>query len=35
MHQQALIAKDLSQTQTTEPSALTNVIDMFSGYNTP
>lgn len=35
MHQQALIAKDLSQAQTTEPSALTNVIDMFSGYNTP
>jgi hypothetical protein len=35
MQQQALIAKDLSQTQTTDPSALTNVIDMFSGYNTP
>ena len=35
IHQQALIAKDLSQAQTTEPSALTNVIDMFSGYNTP
>jgi hypothetical protein len=35
VHQQALIAKDLSQAKTTDPSALTNVIDMFSGYNTP
>lgn len=31
----AQTAKDLSQAQTTEPSALTNVIDMFSGYNSP
>ena len=35
MQQQAVIAKDLSQAKTTDPSALTNVIDMFSGYNTP
>jgi len=35
IQQQAVIAKDLAQAQTTEPSALTNVIDMFSGYNTP
>jgi hypothetical protein len=27
--------KNLSQAQTSQPSALTNVIDMFSGYNTP
>lgn len=31
----AQTAKDLSQAKTTEPSALTNVIDMFSGYNSP
>ena len=31
----AQTAKNLSQAQTSEPSALTNVIDMFSGYNTP
>jgi hypothetical protein len=35
MQQNAQTVKDLSQAQTTEPSALTNVIDMFSGYNTP
>ena len=33
--QQARISKDLASAKTTEPSALTNVIDMFSGYNTP
>ncbi len=33
--QSAVAAKDLAAAQTTEPSALTNVIDMFSGYNTP
>jgi len=27
--------KNLAGAQTAEPSALTNVIDMFSGYNTP
>jgi hypothetical protein len=31
----AQTAKDLSQAQTSEPSALTNVIGMFSGYNSP
>lgn len=31
----AQTAKNLSQAQTSEPSALTNVIDMFSGYNSP
>ena len=35
MQQNAETVKNLSQAQTTEPSALTNVIDMFSGYNTP
>jgi hypothetical protein len=35
MMQSAVAAKDLAAAQTTEPSALTNVIDMFSGYNTP
>lgn len=35
MQQNAQTVRDLSQAQTTEPSALTNVIDMFSGYNTP
>ena len=35
MQQNAQTVSDLSQAQTTEPSALTNVIDMFSGYNTP
>lgn len=29
----AQTAKNLSQAQTSEPSALTNVMDMFSGYN--
>lgn len=33
--QQAKISKDLAAAKTNEPSALTNVIDMFSGYNTP
>lgn len=33
--QQAKIQKDLASAKTSEPSALTNVIDMFSGYNTP
>ena len=33
--QQAKIQKDLAAAKTSEPSALTNVIDMFSGYNTP
>lgn len=33
--QQARISKDLASAKTNEPSALTNVIDMFSGYNTP
>lgn len=35
MQQQASTAKDLAAAKTAEPSALTNVIDMFSGYNTP
>ena len=35
MQQNAQTVRDLSQAQTTEPSALTNVIDMYSGYNTP
>lgn len=35
MAQNAATVRDLSQAQTTEPSALTNVIDMYSGYNTP
>lgn len=35
MAQGAQTAKNLSQAQTSEPSALTNVIDMFSGYNSP
>jgi hypothetical protein len=35
IQQQAVIAKDLAAAKTAEPSALTNVIDMFSGYNTP
>jgi hypothetical protein len=33
--QSAVAAKDLAAAKTAEPSALTNVIDMFSGYNTP
>lgn len=33
--QSASAAKDLAAAKTAEPSALTNVIDMFSGYNTP
>lgn len=35
MQQSAGIQKDLSAAKTSEPSALTNVIDMYSGYNTP
>jgi hypothetical protein len=35
MMQSAATAKDLAAAKTAEPSALTNVIDMFSGYNTP
>jgi len=35
MMQSAVAAKDLAAAKTAEPSALTNVIDMFSGYNTP
>ena len=35
MMQSAVVAKDLAAAKTQEPSALTNVIDMFSGYNTP
>jgi hypothetical protein len=35
MQQGAGVAKDLAGTQTTQPSALTNVMDAFSGYNTP
>ena len=35
MQQQAATAKDLAAAKTVEPSALTNVIDMYSGYNTP
>ena len=27
--------KNLAQSPTQDPNALTNVIDMFSGYNTP
>lgn len=34
MAQNSQTAKNLAQAQTTEPSALTNVMDMFSGYNT-
>lgn len=33
--QQAGTVKTLAQAQTAQPSALTNVIDMFSGYTTP
>jgi hypothetical protein len=33
--QSAVAAKDLSAAKTAEPNALTNVIDMFSGYNSP
>jgi hypothetical protein len=35
MKQQAETARDLAAAKTVEPSALTNVIDMYSGYNTP
>lgn len=35
MQQQAATAKDLSAAKTDNPNMLTNVIDMFSGYNTP
>lgn len=34
MAQNAQTAKDLAQAQTSQPSALTNVMDMFTGYNT-
>jgi hypothetical protein len=34
MAQSAQTARDLAQAQTGTPSALTNVMDMFSGYNT-
>jgi hypothetical protein len=34
MAQGAQTARDLAQAQTGTPSALTNVMDMFSGYNT-
>lgn len=33
--QSAVAAKDLAAAKTAEPNALTNVIDMFSGYNSP
>jgi hypothetical protein len=33
MHTQSEVARNLAGAQTTEPSALTNVMDMFSGYN--
>lgn len=35
MAQQAQTAKNLAAAKTDQPSALTNVIDMYSGYNTP
>ena len=35
MSQSAITQKNLAAAKTTEPSALTNVIDMYSGYNTP
>ncbi|UOF79776.1 head to tail connecting protein [Caudoviricetes sp.] len=35
MQQQAATAKDLSAAKTDNENMLTNVIDMFSGYNTP
>lgn len=35
MAQGAQTAKNLSQAQTSDPSVLTNVIGMFSGYNSP
>jgi hypothetical protein len=35
MQQQAQTVQSLAAAKTTEPSALTNVMDMFSGYNTP
>jgi len=35
MQQQAATAKDLSAATTGQDNMLTNVIDMFSGYNTP
>jgi hypothetical protein len=33
--QNAQTAKTMSETNIQQPSALTNVIDMYSGYNTP
>jgi hypothetical protein len=35
MQQQAATAKDLSAATPGQDNMLTNVIDMFSGYNTP
>jgi hypothetical protein len=35
MRTQSEVARNLAGATTTEPSALTNVMDMFSGYNTP
>lgn len=35
MRTQSETARNLAGATTTEPSALTNVMDMFSGYNTP
>lgn len=35
LQQGASTAKDLASAQTSQPSALTNVMDAFSGYNTP
>jgi hypothetical protein len=32
---QSEVARNLAGAKTSEPSALTNVIDMYSGYNTP
>ena len=33
--QESQTIKNLAQSPTQDPNALTNVIDMFSGYNTP
>ena len=35
MMQSAVAAKDLASAKTNDPNMLTNVIDMFSGYNSP
>ena len=35
LQQQADTVNTLAGAKTTDPSALTNVMDMFSGYNTP